>query len=341
MEPRLKRIVAKKPQLDRLRPLSKAAIQNLEDWLKVELTYSSNAIEGNTLTRLETAEILEKGVAVTLNAKPLRDQLEAINHAKALDFVKMLAGKRKTHQDIREADILAIHKLILTCINDEWAGKFRQSEFFVRGASVIFPPPQNISYEMDEFMAWLERTQGEHPVKVAADAHYKLVTIHPFVDGNGRTARLLMNLILAIHNYPMAIIRNEERSAYLEAVNHGQTKGDLTAFYALIETAVERSLDAYLAASYGKSAMKTLSARQRTAQSKTLKIGELAQATNETVHTLRFWTKQGLLEIVGQSKGGYQLYSPAMIDRAQKIRQLQTAKRLTLHEIQEELKRAS
>ena len=129
---------------------------SLEEWLKVELTYSSNAIEGNTLTRLETAEVLEKGISAVLPAKPLKDQLEAINHSKALDLVRSLSKERPTHQVITEKDILAIHKLILAGINDEWAGRYRHSEIFVRGAAVTFPLPQHVPYEMDEFMQWLE-----------------------------------------------------------------------------------------------------------------------------------------------------------------------------------------
>src|SRR5258708_24425194 len=121
-------------------------------------------------------------------------------------------------------------------------------------------------------MQWLERTQGEHPVNVAADAHFKLVTIHPFVDGNGRTARLLMNLILVIHGYPMAVIRNEDRTAYLEAVNRGQTQHDLGAFYAIVEAAVERSLDAYIAAATDKKALAPLISKYSRPESELLKI---------------------------------------------------------------------
>src|SRR5947207_270541 len=108
MEALLKRITAKKLKLDQHEPLSKETLASLEEWLSVELTYSSNAIEGNTLTRLETAEVIEKGIAAAIPAKPLKDQLEAINHAKALEFVKALARTRRSHQAINEADILSI-----------------------------------------------------------------------------------------------------------------------------------------------------------------------------------------------------------------------------------------
>ncbi len=341
MNGNLERITSKKRQLDALEPLSQETSRQLEEWLRVELTYASNAIEGNTLNRLETAEILEKGIDATLAAKPLKDQLEAINHAKAVDLVRQLARSHQSHQSISENDILSIHKLILTSINDEWAGKYRQSEVFVRGANVSFPLPQSVPYAMAEFVEWLHRAQSEHPVTVAADAHFKLVTIHPFVDGNGRTARLLMNLILLIHGYPMVVIRNEERTEYLDAVNRGQVKKDLAPLYVLIEHSVEHSLDTYLAAAQGRGAITPFTHKKQLRGEKLLKIGELAELSSETVHTLRFWTKEGLLKVIKHSKGGYQLYSPSAVEQARRIRYLQNTKRLTLKEIREELREAA
>lgn len=307
MEDILKRLKQKKKELDGKKPLIADVLKNLEEWLKVELTYSSNAIEGNILTRLETAEVIKRGISVVLKGKTLRDQLEAINHAKAVEFVRDLARQKKGHQFITEEDIKAIHKIILTGINDEWAGRYK------------------------EFVQWLEAQQGGHPVRVAADAHFKLVSIHPFVDGNGRTARLLMNLILIINGYPMAIIRNEDRIGYLDAVNIGQTKGDLEMFYSVVEEAEERSLDAYLNAAKGKPVIPVLMGKGR--EIKLLKIGELAEAARETKSTIRFWTKEGLLEVAKLTKGGYALYDTKMIERAGEIRRLQKEERLSIAEI--------
>lgn len=307
MEDILKRLKQKKKVLDGKKPLIADVLKNLEEWLKVELTYSSNAIEGNILTRLETAEVIKRGISVVLKGKTLRDQLEAINHAKAVEFVRDLARQKKGHQFITEEDIKAIHKIILTGINDEWAGRYK------------------------EFVQWLEAQQGGHPVRVAADAHFKLVSIHPFVDGNGRTARLLMNLILIINGYPMAIIRNEDRIGYLDAVNIGQTKGDLEMFYSVVEEAEERSLDAYLNAAKGKPVIPVLMGKGR--EIKLLKIGELAEAARETKSTIRFWTKEGLLEVAKLTKGGYALYDTKMIERAGEIRRLQKEERLSIAEI--------
>ncbi|PJE68156.1 Fic family protein, partial [Candidatus Shapirobacteria bacterium CG10_big_fil_rev_8_21_14_0_10_38_8] len=114
LQEKLKTLTEKKKELDKQKPLTAEVLKNLEGWLKVELTYSSNAIEGNTLTRLETAEVIEKGISAALTGKSLQDQLEAINHAKAVEFIKTLAKEEKSHQFITEQDIKAIHKIILT-----------------------------------------------------------------------------------------------------------------------------------------------------------------------------------------------------------------------------------
>lgn len=344
MDDKLKQLSDKKKELDRQKPLSPETLKALEEWLKVELTYSSNAIEGNTLTRIETVEVIEKGISAVLKGKPLKDQLEAINHAKALDYIKYLPKYnkvikdrwKKSLKDITEGNIKAIHKFILGGINDEWAGKYRQSEVFIGGADVEFPLPHKVPYHMEKFIQWLKTQKDKHPVRVAADAHFKLVTIHPFVDGNGRTARLLMNLVLIIGGYPMAIIRNEDRTEYLEAVNAGQTKDDLKAFYALIEEAVERSLDAYLNAATGKPVIPVLMGKDK--DTKLLKIGELAEAARETKVTIRYWTKEGLLSATKHTKAGYALYSPKMIQKVKEIRRLQTEERLSIAEIKKRLK---
>lgn len=334
MEDKLKILTQKKTQLGKLRPLPKELEQSLEDWLRVDLTYSSNAIEGNTLSRIETAEVLERGITAVIKGKPLKDQLEALNHAKALEFIKTLAQNFKSHQYITKENIKTIHRIILTGINDNWAGRYRKTEVFIRGSNVDLPQPHKVPYMMAQFIKWLQGIQ-EHPVQVAADAHYKFISIHPFIDGNGRTARLLMNLILLTHGYPLAIIRNEERTNYLEALNIAQTKDNLQ-FYTIIETAVERTLDAYINAAQGKPVLSILT---KTPKIKTsLKIGDLAKKSGETIHTIRFWTKEGLLEVKELTKGGYQLYDYSMIEKAKEIRRLQNEKRLTIAEIKKKLK---
>lgn len=332
---RLGELTKKKQELDQLQPLPKTLLQNLEEWLRVELTYSSNAIEGNSLSRIETAEVIQRGVNAVISGKSLQDQLEAINHAKAVEFIKELATKCQSHQYITEEDVLAIHKIILTGIADRTAGKYRTTAVFIRGSDVEFPLPLRVPGLVKEFFRWLEGQQGEHPVRVAAQAHFKYVSIHPFVDGNGRVARLLMNLILVINGYPMSIIRSEDRTAYLKTFDAARKENNMEPFYRIVEEAVNRSLDIYLKAAKGKQrVLKGFTSRD---YKKLLKIGELSKKTGETIHTLRFWTKEGLLDVAAYTKGGYQLYHPSMIERSRNIRRMQTKQRLTINEIKNRL----
>lgn len=321
----LKRLTEKKKKLDSYRPLPKELEQSLDDWLRVEITYSSNAIEGNTLTRIETAEVLGRGVAAVIKGKPLKDQLEVLNHAKALEFIKAQSIILKSNHYITEEKIKAIHKIILAGINDEWAGKY----------NVDLPSSHKVPNMMVEFEQWLQGIQ-EHAVRVAADAHYKFVTIHPFVDGNGRTARLLMNLVLLIHGYPMIIIRNEERTQYLQALNTAQIKGNLQPFYTIVAFAVERMLDAYINAAQGKPVLSSLTPTSPKTNT-LLQIGELAKETGETLHAIRHWTEKGLLEAAEHTEAGYQLFDRSMIERVKEIRKLQKEERLSIDEIRERL----
>lgn len=337
MEEIFEKLTKKKKQLDKHRPLSSEQLKNIEDWLKVELTYSSNAIEGNTLSRIETAEVIDKGVGAVISGKPLKDQLEAINHAKALDFIKNLADVKKSHQFITEKDIRDIHKIILTGINDYAAGLYRNIEVFIRGVDVELPGPQKIPKLMANFIHWLEGEQSKHPVKIAADAHFKLVSIHPFIDGNGRTARLLMNLILIINGYPMAIVRNEERTQYLQAVNTGQARGDLTTFYKMMVEAVERSLDALLAAARGKSIIPFFIEKAELVEKNLLQIGKVASLANVAIPTVRYYIAQGLIEADSKSKGGFMLFNPKAVERIKEIKKLQKEERLSIAEIRRRL----
>jgi len=239
----LAQLTTKKQHLDAYKPLPVEVIKNLDDWFRIELTYTSNVIEGNTLTRQETALVVEEGI--TVQGKSVQEHLEAINHAKAFDFIqKKLVDKNK--KEINQQDILDIHRMILHRINDVDAGRYRTIAMRLRGSQTILPNPLKVPELMDEFIQWLHRSNSDHPAKIAAEAHYKLVTIHPFVDGNGRTARLLMNLLLMSSGYPAAIIRKEDRSEYINSLEKGQTGGSLDDYYAVIFKAVDRSLDIYL-----------------------------------------------------------------------------------------------
>ena len=244
MENKLAQLTVKKQRLDNFRPLPPELVKNLEEWFKVELTFTSNAIEGNTLTRAETALVIEKGI--TVQGKNLEEHLEAINHAEALEYIKTLVSEKR--QDLTEDDLLHIHSIILQKIEERNAGRYRTQHARLTGSQTVLPNPVKVPEMMKEFANWLIGRNVDHPVKIAADAHFKLVSIHPFTDGNGRTSRLLMNLLLMQEGFPPAIIRKEERLAYINALEKAQVTEDLTDFYNLIFEAVDRSLDIYLEA---------------------------------------------------------------------------------------------
>ncbi|MBU1016831.1 MAG: Fic family protein [Patescibacteria group bacterium] len=244
MENKLKQLTEKKQRLDKYKPFPPELVKNLEDWFKIELTYTSNAIEGNTLTRNETALVVEKGITVA--GKSLTEHLEAINHAQALEFIKTLVKKKR--EELTARNILDIHKIILAKIDDTNAGRYRTVSVRIAGSTVIMPNAMKIPDLMSEFVEWLRKPNTDHTIKISADAHYKLVSIHPFIDGNGRTARLLMNVLLMQKGYPPALIRKEDRLKYINAIEQGQLGGSMQDYYTLIAKAVERSLNIYLKA---------------------------------------------------------------------------------------------
>jgi len=323
-------LTKKKRQLDEHRPLSAALVRNLEEWFRVELTFTSNALEGNTLTRRETALVVEKGL--TVGGKTLVEHLEATNHAAALDYVKEQVERDPSELSARE--VLKIHETILKGIDDANAGQYRTVPVRISGSGVVLPNPRKVPDLMDAFCTWLGSETGLHPVEFAGEAHYRLVTIHPFVDGNGRTARLLMNLLLMQQGYPPAIIRKTDRLAYISSLEQAQTGGSKRDYQSIIGKAVSRSLDIYLKALSGDEE------KQPIAASKLLKIGELAKLVGRNNSTIRHWTKAGLLEVASVTDAGYQLFAPEMVKQAKRIVDLQN-QRFTLSEIQQQLSLAS
>lgn len=251
MEKKIKQLTEKKAKLDGYRPLPPELVKNFDDWFRVELTYTSNAIEGNTLSRQETALVVEKGI--TVDGKSITEHLEATNHAQALDYIKTLVSKKR--YDLNEDDLLNLHRIILQKIDDANAGKYRSVPVRIAGSTVVMPNPLKVPELMAEFMKWLKSDLSDNIVKISADAHFKLVNIHPFADGNGRTARLLMNLILIQEGYPPALIRKEDRRIYINSVEKGQLENKLDDFYNIIYDAVNRSLDIYLNAVEGKESL--------------------------------------------------------------------------------------
>lgn len=235
------KIEEKKKQLDSKRPLPKETLKSLEENFNLELTYNSNAIEGNTLTLSETKVVLE---GVTIGGKSMREHLETINHSEALSYLKELVEK---DNELREMDIKNIHQLVLKGINDENAGKYRKENVIISGAHHI-PPDWIIVPELMEkliirYDGWKNKY---HPLIIASLLHSEFVKIHPFIDGNGRTARLLLNFEIMKNGYPPVIIRAEKRSEYYDALDKGATTGDYTDFVKIVVDEEERMLDLYL-----------------------------------------------------------------------------------------------
>jgi Fic family protein len=212
------------------------------DHLNVKLTYHSNAIEGNTLSELQTAIVIEKNEAI--GGKSLNEHFEAINHFKAFNYVfKRSADKEKY---IDEDDILKIHGFILDNINDEKKGTYRSDNVRIWGSNSIFPNYVKVPTLMNDFNNWLKDNQNLHPIDLASEAHYKLVSIHPFVDGNGRTSRLLMNAILMQKDFPPLIIEKDDRNDYLEALETKRLKEDSSLWNNFIYKTMDKTLDYFI-----------------------------------------------------------------------------------------------
>lgn len=240
----LEAVALKKARLDALRPLPAEALAKLEHYYDIELTYTSNAIEGNTLSAVETTLVIEKGI--TVSGKPLKDHLEALDHYEAFRYVREL-GRRQ--EPILESDIRNLHSLVVRRSRPDIAGRYADLNRYVRTETGrhTFPSPAEIPPLMGDFAMWLSRASDT--LDTAFVAHLRLVTIHPFNDGNGRVARLVMNLVLIRAGYPPVAIRPEDRLSYINALQEAQSgqKTD-TAFYNLLYERLNATLEDYLAA---------------------------------------------------------------------------------------------
>jgi len=246
MQDLLVQIHQKKEHLDKLRPLSDEQVNNLKNVYDIQLTYNSNAIEGSTLTYSETKLILNEGI--TIGGKSMNEHLETINHQEAISFIEDVA-KMKT-KEITLVDIRNIHHLILKGIDNKNAGSYRTQNVGVvksDGSIHNFTEPLKIDEKMNEFIDWLHTQTVEEPILLASLVHLKFVSIHPFIDGNGRTARLLMNLVLLQNGYPQAIIKISNRAEYIQAIEKYQQSEnqDYNDFYKVVLKSVNDSLDFY------------------------------------------------------------------------------------------------
>ncbi|BAU28486.1 Fic/DOC family protein [Aneurinibacillus soli] len=235
-----------KSKLDSLRPLPSEAVRNLEDVYRVEWTYHSNAIEGNTLSLVETKIVLEEGL--TIGGKKLREHFEVINHAEAIEYVKTLATKQT---ELDERVLKDIHYLVLKGIDNQNAGQYRKINVRISGSQHLPPHFLKVPEDMQELVSWYyEQKDRLHPVELATRLHFKFAYVHPFADGNGRTARLLMNFILMSYRYPPTIIKAdpEKRIAYYQALEKASVENNIDDFIALVAQVVEESLYQYISA---------------------------------------------------------------------------------------------
>ena len=231
-------------QIEGIKPLNELQLNKLNDYFFTEYTFESNKIEGNTLTLQETALVINEGL--TISGKTMREHLEAVNHKEAIDYVKHLIDKKS---DVNEREVLTLHNLILRGIDQANAGKYRSVQVMIKGSTHVPPAPYLVAKKMEEYFIWYQTNKTKiHPVILAAEMHEKLVTIHPFIDGNGRTSRLVMNLILLKHGYIIANIKGDARSrmAYYNALEKVQTNKSKNDFLLLVAESEHDALLRYI-----------------------------------------------------------------------------------------------
>jgi len=276
------------------------SVKVLDKWLKSELSYTSNAIEGNGLTRRETVLVIEENI--TSSAKPFVFYQEAINHAKAFERILEIV---QDNIPVTEKEILHLHKLLLTGIDDNNAGFYRNTMVRISGSRVVFPNPVKVSYLMTDFFNWLDSADSKSPL-TAIEAHYKFVTIHPFADGNGRCGRLLMNLLLLKMGYSPVIIRPIDRKRYLDNIEKGQLSEELASYNLFMLHALERSL---------KTAIDIVDTTKEVVKPENLlTIAKFAKLANLPVSTIRYWVKIGKLEPYSHADSGYMLFRKEQVN---------------------------
>ncbi len=237
----LDEIDALKAALNKFRELDSFRITQA---LELEYTFESNRIEGNTLTLRETDLVINEGL--TISGKSMREHLEAINHVEAVAYIKQLIERNFS---FNERELLSVHNLILRGIIPEDAGRFRKVQVMIKGSSHMPPQPFLVPKQMEDYFLWMEENKNKlHPVILAAEMHERLVTIHPFIDGNGRTSRLIMNLILLQNGYVIANIKGdyETRMQYYQSLETAQTSGNKEDFILLIAQIEKECMQRYL-----------------------------------------------------------------------------------------------
>lgn len=283
------RLEEKLKELNRFRPLPAPLVQKLKQQFEIEMTYNSNGIEGNRLTLKETFLVINEGI--TVKGKSLKDHLEAKNHYEALEFIAELVEHGKLHK-LSETLIRQIHQIISKEIDNQWSGRYRDGNVIITGADHRPPEAIEIPARMKDLFHWLKENKPKlHIIELAAILHHKLVFIHPFFDGNGRTARLAMNLLLMQNGYPLMIILKNDRRKYYRALAQAD-KGNSAPLVQLAAQSVERSLNIYLKICSPSSSNKE----------NFLPLSKISKNTRFSAKYLNLLVRQGKLEAYKQGK---------------------------------------
>jgi len=277
------RIDNKLDELLKLRPISPGVLNKLREHFFLEMTYNSNAIEGNSLTMKETFLIINEGL--TIKGKPLKDHLEIKDHYEALDYLYEFVQKKR-RQTFSEVILRKLHQLILRETESKEAGKYREGNVTITGSNHTPPDSFEVPFQIKEMFDWVKKFINKvHVVELAAIVHHKIAFIHPFADGNGRTARLVMNLLLMKKGFPVVIILNNDRKKYYETLSKADN-GDYVPFVRFIAQAAERSLNIYL---------KTL-VPSKVKSSKYFLLSEIAKHTPYTEKYLNLLSRHGKID---------------------------------------------
>ena len=239
-ENKIKDVDILQKEINKYRPLNDHAVKQLKEYYRIGLTYTSNAIEGSSLTEIETKIILEDGI--TIGGKSIREHQETIGHGEAYDLLYNLYQSR----EITEKEIKELHRLFYHRVDETHAGKYRTEQVIISGSEFEPPPPNKVPSLMKKFIKSIPAMREKyHPVEFAALLHKDFVTIHPFVDGNGRTARLLMNLALLQDSYVITLIPPILRREYIRCLELSH-KGDNKSFINFISAMVYETQKDYL-----------------------------------------------------------------------------------------------
>lgn len=279
----INRIDEKWHKLKTHRPLSPTIVNKLRERFILEMTYNSNAIEGNNLTYKETYLVINEGI--TIKGKSLKNHLEVKSHQEALEFIYDLVDFN-SHFTLSQNLIRQIQSLVISAIDKTISGKYRSGYVAIAGSNIKLPFATEIPHLMSKIISWFGKNQKNlHPIELASILHHKLVAIHPFDDGNGRTARLTMNIMLLQAGYPLAVILKNDRKKYYDTLSKAD-KGNILPFIQFIAQSVERSLNIYIETIIGS----------KSKSEKYLTLSELSKNTKFSSKYLNLLARHGKLE---------------------------------------------